>query len=392
MQYRYDKKGTPLSALAFGCMRFTKKNGKIDVDKAEQEILCAMENGVNYFDTAYIYGGSEETLGKIFERNHCREQVYIADKLPHYLIKSRAGLEKTFEEQLRRLRTTYIDYYLMHMLSDVNTWKKLEDLGIREWIREKQASGQIRNIGFSFHGNTEAFCKLVDAFDWDFCMIQYNYLDEHTQAGRKGLCYASQQGLPVMIMEPLRGGRLVDLLPEKAKEKIRLHPTGRSAAEWAFRWLWDQPEVTCVLSGMNSVDMVRENCRIAKEAQPGHFTDADRAFIEEIKKEISQSMKVGCTGCGYCMPCPKHVDIPAAFSAYNLMYSENKSAARKGYLQCTAMRSVPSSASQCVGCGACEQHCPQGIEIRKELKRASKALETLPYKAARGIIQLLKLW
>lgn len=305
MQYRYDKEKNSVSMLAFGCMRFTKENGKINLEKAEAEILEAMKLGVNYFDTAYIYSGSEEAMGRIFEKNHCREQIYIADKLPHYLIKSAAGLEKTFQEQLRRLRTTYIDFYLMHMLTNLETWEKLKGLGIEEWIAKKKASGEIHRIGFSYHGNTKDFCELVDAYDWDFCMIQYNYLDENSQAGRKGLQYAAAKGLPVMIMEPLRGGKLVNLLPEEAKQKVAAHPSGRSVAEWAFRWLWNQPEVTTVLSGMNSIEMVQENCRIASETKAGAFTEEETAFVNELKDAINHSMKVGCTGCGYCMPCPK---------------------------------------------------------------------------------------
>ena len=207
MQYRFDKDGNEISILAYGCMRFTKKNGKIDLDKAETEVMEAIRLGVNYFDTAYIYSGSEAALGEILERNHCREQIYIADKLPHYMIKSRDGLEKAFREQLRRLRADYIDYYLMHMLTDIPTWEKLKKMGIESWMEEKLKSGQIRHIGFSYHGNTNMFCQLIDAYDWDFCMIQYNYLDEHSQAGKRGLQYASQKGLPVMIMEPLRGGK-----------------------------------------------------------------------------------------------------------------------------------------------------------------------------------------
>jgi hypothetical protein len=392
MQYRTDKDGNKISILAYGCMRFTKNNGKIDLDKAQQEILEAIRLGVNYFDTAYIYSGSEAALGEILERNHCREQIYIADKLPHYMIKSKEGLEKAFQEQLRRLRTDYIDYYLMHMLTDVVTWEKLKKMGIEEWIAQKLRSGQIRHIGFSYHGNTNMFCQLVDAYPWDFCMIQYNYLDEHSQAGKRGLQYASQKGLPVMIMEPLRGGKLVNLLPNSAKELIGQHPKGYSAAEWAFRWLWNQPEVTTVLSGMNSLEMLRENCRVASEVQAQAFGDEEFAFIEQIKGEINHSMKVGCTGCGYCMPCPAGVDIPGTFSAYNTIYSQNKKTARKSYMQCTIFRHDPSSASQCVACGKCEQHCPQNIAIRKELKDASRELENLPYKVVRRLIHLLKLW
>lgn len=392
MQYRKDRYGNKISALAFGCMRFTKTNGKFDLEKAEQEIMEAIRLGVNYFDTAYIYSGSEELIGTIFERNHCREQIYIADKLPHYLIKSASGLEKTFQEQLKRLRTDYINFYLMHMLTNVETWEKLKRLGIEDWIAQKKASGQIRQIGFSYHGNTEDFCRLVDAYDWDFCMIQYNYLDETSQAGRRGLKYAAANGLPVMIMEPLRGGKLINLLPEEAKQKVAEHPSGRSAAEWAFRWLWDQPEVTSVLSGMNSIEMLRENCRIAGETLPGSFDRTDHDFIRMLRDDINHSMKVGCTGCGYCMPCPKGVDIPGSFSFYNLIYSENKRTARRGYMQCTIFRPTPTSASLCVGCGKCEQHCPQKIPIREELKYASRELENLTYKAVRAGIRLFKLW
>ncbi|HIZ08006.1 MAG TPA: aldo/keto reductase [Candidatus Eubacterium avistercoris] len=392
MQYRYDKYGHPVSSLAYGCMRFTKKGGKIDMAKAEAEIMEAVRLGINYFDTAYIYGGSEAAIGEIFEKNNCREQIYIADKLPHYLIKSQAGLEKTFKEQLKRLRTDYIDYYLMHMLTDIRTWERLKALGIEDWIQGKKEKGQIRQIGFSYHGNTAQFCDLLDAYPWDFCMIQYNYLDENSQAGRKGLQYAAKKRIPVMIMEPLRGGKLVELLPEKAKQMVADHYTHRTAAEWSFRWLWDQPEITAVLSGMNSIEMIRENCRIASEMSPGSFLKEDFAFIESIKKEINQSMKVGCTGCGYCMPCPKGVDIPMAFSSYNRIYSEGKGAARKGYMQCTLMRHNPTSASLCVECGKCEQHCPQGIPIRAELKKAAGELETVRYKVFGKIIRTFKMW
>ena len=230
MQYRKDKYGNELSALGYGCMRFTKSGGNADLDKAEREIKAAVEAGVNYFDTAYVYAGNEAAVGTIFKRLGCREQVHIATKLPHYLIKSMDGVERMFEEELKRLQTDYIDYYLMHMLTDIPTWEKLKKLGMEDWIREKKASGQIRQIGFSYHGNSEMFCKLLDAYDWDFCQIQYNYMDEHSQAGVTGLRYAAKKGIPVIIMEPLRGGRLVNLLPESAKELFRKDPEHRSPA------------------------------------------------------------------------------------------------------------------------------------------------------------------
>ena len=392
MQYRKDKKGNEISVLGYGCMRFTKKGNAVDLDKAEQELMTAIRAGVNYLDTAYVYPGNEAAVGELLSRNHCREEIYLATKLPHYLIKSAEGAERMFQEQLRRLKTDYIDYYLMHMLTDIPTWEKLKGLGVEQWIEEKLASGQIRNIGFSYHGNADMFMQLVDAYDWDFCQIQYNYMDEHSQAGVKGLRYAHQKGLPVIIMEPLRGGRLVELLPESAKELFRREGERRTPAELAFKWLYGQPEVTCVLSGMNSMEMVEQNLKTASESFVGCLTDEDAALIEQVKQEIAQKVRVGCTGCGYCMPCPKGVDIPGTFRCYNAVYSEGKRSGRRDYLQCTAFRKETSSASQCIGCGKCESHCPQQIEIRKELKNAATELEDLRYKAIKTAIQVFHLW
>ena len=338
MQYRSDRYGNPLSTLGFGCMRFTMKGGKIDLDKAEKEILAAIDGGVNYFDTAYIYGGSEAALGEIFARNHVRDKINIATKLPHYYLKKPGDMEKYFQEQLRRLQTDHIDYYLMHMLNDVKSWERLKELGVADWLQQKKAGGAIRQAGFSYHGNSDMFCHILDAYDWDFCQIQYNYLDEHSQAGVTGLKYAAKKGLPVIIMEPLRGGRLVNNLPPEALKAFAGDPRNRTPAEWGFRWLWNQPEVTCVLSGMNSLAMVEENIRAADEARPGEFTDQDFSLIETVKAAINARMKVGCTGCRYCMPCPHHVDIPGAFAAYNCFYTDSKFAGWKEYFMCTALR------------------------------------------------------
>ncbi len=269
MQYRKDKKGNDISLLGYGCMRFTRKGGSVDLDKAEMELAAAIDGGVNYLDTAYIYPGNEAALGQLLKRLRCRDRVYIATKLPHYMIKSVQGAEKLFQEELRRLQTDHIDYYLMHMLTDTATWEKLLKMGMDGWIKEKLKTGQIRNIGFSYHGGSDMFCKLIEAYDWDFCQIQYNYMDEHSQAGVKGLRFAHERGLPVIIMEPLRGGRLVDLLPRPAKDIFAADPEGRTPAELAFKWLYDQPEVTCVLSGMNSMEMVRENLLLAGQCSPG---------------------------------------------------------------------------------------------------------------------------
>lgn len=382
MQYRNDKTGFPVSILGYGCMRFTKKGTGIDLDKAEREILRAIELGVNYFDTAYIYPGSEAALGEILARNHCRDKVRIASKLPQYLVRSGTDLERYFSEQLRRLKTDHIDYYLMHMLTDVESWRKLEKAGVREWLAEKRRLGQIGQIGFSFHGNTAMFVKLLDVYDWDFCQIQYNYLDENSQAGRAGLQAAAAKGLPVIIMEPLRGGKLVNLLPEQARQRFAGDEHAWTPAEWALRWLWDQPEVTCVLSGMNSLEMLEENCRIACQAEVHSFTAREFAVLDSVKADIEQKVKAPCTGCGYCMPCPKGVDIPGTFRCYNAMYTENRWTGRREYWQVVSLRREPAFATQCVECGLCEQHCPQHLPIRSLLKQANRELRPWPYRAA----------
>ena len=392
MQYRKDKYGNDISILGFGCMRFPRKNGAIDMEETEREILHAVDQGINYFDTAYIYPGSEGALGEIVAKNNLRDKIYIATKLPHYLVKSREGMEKIFSEHLKRLQTDHIDYYLMHMLTDLATWEKLKKLGILEFLEEKRKSGAIRQIGFSYHGNSDMFCKLVDAYDWDFCQIQYNYMDEHTQAGRKGLNHAAEKGLPVIIMEPLRGGKLVNNLPQEALDAFASHPAGHTPAQWALRWLWDQKEVTCILSGMNSMEMLEDNIRTACTTQVGELGETEAQMYAQAVRAINAKMKVGCTGCGYCMPCPKGVDIPGTFAAYNRLYSEGKFAGLKEHFMCSAARQDSTAAYNCVECGKCEKHCPQHIAIRKELKNAGKELEGPLYRIARKMVEIFKLY
>ena len=388
MQYRSDRQGEPVSLLGYGCMRFTTKGGQIDIPKAKEEIRAAYEAGVNYFDTAYTYLGSEEALGEILQSLGIRDRVSIATKLPHYLVKNPESIEKYFTEELRRLRTDHVDYYLMHMLTDVQTWERLCGLGIREWIAEKKKNGQIRNIGFSYHGNADMFMRLLDAYDWDFCQIQYNYMDENTQAGRTGLLYAAGKGLPVIIMEPLRGGRLADHLPAEAMERIGAFPTLRTPAEWAFRWLYDQKEVTCVLSGMNSIPMVQENVRTASGSEAGCMTEEERELIRSLRECINRKVKVGCTGCRYCMPCPHNVNSPGTFSAYNRIGTDGYMVAFKEYFMCVMLRKQYAGPFNCIGCGVCEKHCPQHIGIRKELKNARRVLEPAPVRLAGKIVPL----
>ena len=388
MNYRKDKYGNPLSILGFGCLRFPQKFGRIDMEQTEKQILLAIEKGVNYFDTAYIYGGSEAALGKILAKNNLRDKVNIATKLPHYLIKNRDGLEKLFQEELRRLQTDHVEYYLMHMLNDVDTWQRLKDMGIEEWIAQKKASGAIGQVGFSYHGNSNMFCRLVDAYDWDFCQIQYNYLDENSQAGRKGLMHANAKGLPVIIMEPLRGGKLVNLLPEKAKRIFAGYPEKRTPAQWGLRWLWDQPQVTVVLSGMNSMEMVDENIRTAETVFAGVLNEQEKRLYARVVRILNANIKVGCTGCGYCQPCPKGVDIPGTFAAYNRYYNEGWFWGLREHFMNTALRKNSTAAGNCIGCGKCEKHCPQGIAIRKELENARKVLEGPIYKIAAKVAKV----
>lgn len=380
MNYREINNQDNLSTIGFGCMRFPKKGNGFDVEEIARELNYAVEQGVNYFDTAYLYPGSEEVLGRVLEENKLRDKINIATKMPHYLLKNVEEAENKFNEQLKRLRTDHIDYYLMHMLPDVDVWEMLKSRGIDKWLEEKKAAGQIRRIGFSYHGSSDMFIKLLHAYNWEFCQIQYNYMDENSQAGRRGLEEAGKMGIPVIIMEPLRGGRLVNALPKEAINVINNSKNGWSAAEWALRWLWDQPYVTTVLSGMNSMEMLEENIRIASEMKENSLSEEDFKQIEQVKNAIQRDIKVGCTGCAYCMPCPAGVDIPGCFRTYNVSYTDNYFVGIKEYLMCTTMKSESSGASKCLECGKCEKHCPQSIPIRKELKNVKRRFENPIFK------------
>jgi len=382
MKYRND-----LSILGFGCMRFPS-----DYNECAREVLHAVNCGINYFDTAFVYPGSEDTLGKILSHAGCREQVKIATKLPHYLARSVSDCERYFKTELKRLRTDYIDNYLIHMLPDINVFKQLQKAGILKWLEEKKASGAIGKIGFSYHGNTASFIELIDAYDWDFCQIQYNYLDETSQAGVEGLKYADSKGIPVIIMEPLRGGLLTDKLPAGAKEifaEAQFRCREASPAEWGLRWLWDQPEVSCVLSGMNSMNMLEENLRIAKEAEAGDLTEENMAVIDEVKKAIRSASRIPCTGCRYCMPCPYGVDIPGVFRCYNSSYIDGYLKGLKTYIMVTSMGDKRANAGLCVRCGRCREHCPQSIDIPNEMKSVRMRLENPAYKISRSVMKFI---
>jgi predicted aldo/keto reductase-like oxidoreductase len=382
------KSGNKLSALGFGCMRFPR-----DKDAAEKLVLAAIEAGVNYFDTAYIYGNSEVVLGGILRRNSVRDRIFLATKLPFYKCKSRADFDRLFLEQLERLQTDYIDYYLIHNISDPSAWRGLCEMGIEKWIAEKKANGQIRQIGFSFHGARNGFMGLLDAYDWDFCQIQYNYMDENYQAGRAGLRRAHEKGLPAVIMEPLLGGKLATGLPPKAVRLLKEAGAGRSAASWALRWLWDQPEVTVVLSGMNGMEQLEDNLKTAGEAAPGSLTDRERAVFAPVTAALREAYKVPCTGCNYCMPCPNGVNIPGCFAAYNTSYAMGFVSGITQYLTGTGLNRPERQcrAKNCVKCGACEKKCPQHIGIAKSLEAVTKRMEPFWFAPVLWLVRRVKM-
>lgn len=383
MNYRENQKnGDKLSILGFGCLRLPAIGNFIDEKRAEAMIISAIEQGVNYFDTAYIYqfGKSEEVLGKVLAKGYL-DRVKIATKLPHYLMRGASDMDKMFNTQLQRLKTDHIDYYLMHMLGDIGAWKRLQEYGVEKWIEDKKRNGQIRNIGFSFHGGKDQFVKLVDAYDWEFCQIQYNFLDENNQAGTSGLKYASSKGLPIIVMEPLRGGKIVNNLPMEVNEVWENAEPKRSPAEWGLRWVWNHPEVNVVLSGMSTEEQTEENIRVASGAEANALTPKELEYFEQVKDILNKKIKVNCTGCSYCMPCPAGVNIPQCFSIYNERYSIGKKHAKSQYMKNTgAMTSSPAYASLCRKCGKCETHCPQGIPIREKLSEVSREMEGIIFR------------
>lgn len=377
MQYRVDtKSGNKVSVLGFGCMRFPRSLGAVDMQKAERLIVDAVNKGINYFDTAYIYPGSEEALGTALEKLKVREVLFIATKLPLLLLKGPEDFDIFFNKQLERLRTTYIDYYLLHMLTDTGLWEKLKAWGIEQWIAEKKQAGAIKQIGFSFHGSQAEFFKLLDVYPWEFCQIQYNYAGEHYQAGTPGLLKAGER-MPVIVMEPLLGGKLAVGLPPKAADIFRRADPELSPAAWGLKWVWDHPEVTVLLSGMNDPRQIEENTALADTAIPKQLTETQHAVYRDVLGVFNASYKIQCTGCQYCMPCPHNVNIPGCFAAYNASFAIGFVGGLQQYITSTALTAEErtSNAALCVKCGRCEQHCPQHLRISKHLAAVRKRME-----------------
>jgi len=376
VQYRTDKiSGNKLSALGFGCMRFHKGIGGIDMKRTEEVVMRAIEGGVNYFDTAWIYQGSEEALGSIFEKHRVREKIYIATKLPLVYVKGPDDFDRFFSQSLKRLRTDHVDYYLMHMITDSDQWARLKSWGIEAWIAEKKKAGHIRRIGFSYHGSRDEFLKVLDDYDWEMCQIQYNYSDENFQAGITGLKKAAEK-MPVMIMEPLLGGKLATGLPKEAVEIFKKANPRWSPVAWALNWIWNQKEATLLLSGMNDMAQLEENLVLADSAQVGMLGEGELETYRQALAVVNRASKIGCTGCNYCMPCPTGVNIPGCFAAFNAMYSMGYVEGMKQFVTSTSLMSVRSgSPSQCVKCGKCEAHCPQSLPIMDHLATVRRRME-----------------
>ena len=379
MLYRtVPKTGDRLSILGFGCMRLpTSRAGGVDEERAIRQIRYAIDSGVNYLDTAPIYhlGKSEQVLGKALLDGY-REKVRIATKLPHWEVFEREDMDRILHRQLATLQTDHIDYYLLHSLAG-KSFTIMRDLGVLDFLDTAKKDGRITNAGFSFHGNLKDFKEIVDAYDWEFCQIQYNYLDEKNQAGTEGLQYAASKGLAVMIMEPLRGGNLAGRVPASVQTIWDGAPVKRSPAEWGLRWVWDHPEVTVVLSGMNDEAQIDENLRVAGEALPGSLSPDERALIGRVRDEYCHLMKVGCTGCGYCMPCPFGVDIPGCFAGYNAhaLFPNDREVKFQYVGRHGGLMGEKSCASLCRQCGKCLKACPQGLPIPALMKDVAQEME-----------------
>jgi len=382
MKYNIDNiSGNKLSALGLGCMRF-----KADKKETERMILKAVEGGVNFFDTAYIYPNSEKVLGEILAKSNLRSKIYLSTKLPFLKCKKFEDFGRFFNEQLERLQTDYIDYYFLHNISSFSQWEEYKKMGIERFIDGKKESGQIKQIGFSYHGTSADFIKIIDDYAWEFCMIQYNYSDESYQAGRIGLDAAARKKIPIMIMEPLLGGRLATGLPKEAVAEFKNYDESMLPAEWAFRWLWDQEAITVVLSGMNTEAMMIENISSANRFTP--LTDDQRVIYDRVIKIFKDAYKIKCTACDYCLPCPKGINIPACFSSYNNSYSQKFMTGMMQYVTSTAGNTTtPRGASTCINCKICVKKCPQNINIPKKLELVAKRFESLPLKAGMKIVR-----
>ncbi|HUI54348.1 MAG TPA: aldo/keto reductase [Bryobacteraceae bacterium] len=391
MLYRkVPKTGDQLSILGFGCMRLATKDGRIDEGRAARQIRSAIDRGVNYVDTAWPYHGgeSEPFVGRALAGGY-RERVKLATKLPTWLVRERADMDRFLDAQLHKLATGRIDYYLIHSLTG-DVWDRAAALGIADFLDRAKADGRIVNAGFSFHGILGDFKRIVDAYPWEFCQIQYNYLDEELQAGREGMKYAASKGLAVIVMEPLRGGKLALSPPPAIEDLWREADVRRTPAEWALRWVWNQPEVTLALSGMNDEAQVEENLRVAGNARVGALTAAEVSLIARVGRKYRELMKVACTGCGYCLPCPSGVDIAGSFDLFNAYHTFGKPQ-EAGFLYVVRAGGVlsgrPAYASLCARCLECLEKCPQNLPIPDLLEQVVSLFEGAGLKEREAMVR-----
>lgn len=374
MEYRkMDKLGIETSLLGFGCMRFpTTKDGKIDEERSQNMLDEAIAAGVTYIDTAYPYhdGESEPFVGKAVKK-YDRKKLYLATKLPVWLVKEKADAVRLFEEQLERLQTDYIDFYLLHAMSR-DRYRQMKELGVVEEMEKLQQQGKIKYFGFSFHDNYEAFEEILTDRSWDFCQIQYNYMDTEEQAGDKGYALCEKLNVPLIIMEPIKGGSLA-AFAEDIREKFTAVRPDKSIASWALRWVGTKPQVKVILSGMSSEEQVRDNLSTFGQFEP--LSAKESATVDEVVEEVKSRVNIGCTRCRYCMPCPFGVNIPRNFAIWNQfgMYS-NEGEAKWNYYQ---NMKPEERADQCKECGACESACPQHLPIREKLKEVVRDMAKL---------------
>lgn len=362
--------------LGFGAMRLPiigNDEGKIDEKEAIKMLRYGIDHGINYIDTAYPYhkGNSEIVVGKALKSGY-REKTYLATKLPTWLLKTKKDMDRYLTEQLKKLDVEYIDFYLIHSLRK-DTWENAYKLGVLEWAEKMKKRGYIKYLGFSFHDTYPVFKKIIDTYNWDFCQIQYNYMDIDFQAGRKGLKYAASKGIPVIVMEPLRGGKLANP-PLSVRAIFESYPIKRTPVEWALLWIWNHPEVAILLSGMSNMQQVKENIKTAKYSKIGILQKEGLDIIERVRKEYLRLSPIDCTNCNYCMPCPFGVNIPANFAIYNnaVRYNNSFSDFKWEY---EALNN--GKASFCTKCGECEPKCPQNLHIRDLLERVKGAFESI---------------
>jgi predicted aldo/keto reductase-like oxidoreductase len=377
MQYRkLGNSGLSVSVLGFGCMRLPvsgSDNAGVDINEASRMIRYAIDSGVNYIDTAYNYHGrqGENVVGKALEDGY-RERVFVATKCPVWLLESPDDFDKYLSEQLDRLATDYIDFYLLHSLNQ-GLWDKAKKLKVLESMENACKRGLIRYLGFSFHDTFEVFREIVDAYEWALALIHLNYVDDYYQAGLAGMKYAASKGLGVVAMEPLRGGKLAHSVPHDVQAVWDKAKIQRTPAEWGFRWVWNHPEVSCVLSGMSSIEQVIENLRIADKALPNSLTDEDLRLIGEAKSIYKERIKIPCTECNYCVPCPNNVAIPDVFSVYNDFFAYGaEDSSRESYAY---LKKVNGDPAACTECKKCEDLCPQHLPITHHLKEAKALFE-----------------